>query len=65
MLLINRVMDRDIPAAGKGRSYPAVETVRVHAIEALDHLRATVLEYGRVNPAGDRVGLGATGDLVR
>lgn len=42
----------------------ALSTARAHAIEAIDHLRTRVLGQGRVNAAGDRVGLGQAGALI-
>lgn len=50
------------PAAGL--SPRALSTARAHAIEAIDHLRTKVLGQGRVNAAGDRVGLGQAGALI-
>ena len=64
MLLVNRATDEDLPAAAGGRSHRAIRTACAHAVEAIGQLQAKVLAQGRVNAAGDRVGLGKTGTRI-
>ena len=65
VLLMDREAEQDVPANGEGRSHRAVQTARSHAVEAINHLQAQVLAHGRLNDAGDRVGLGKAGALLR
>lgn len=64
-LLMDQEMGRDVLAPVQGRSHRAVQTACAHAVEAINHLQAQVLAHGRVNDAGDRVGLGKAGALLR
>jgi hypothetical protein len=48
-----------------GQSPRAISTARARTIEAIKHRRTKVLGQGRVNAAGDRVGLGQAGALIR
>lgn len=54
---------RIIEQAGRG-NLQSVQTARSYAVEALSRLEAAILIHGRINDAGDRVGLGCQGDRL-
>lgn len=64
-LLMDPKKDLDVPAPAEGRPHRGIATARAHAVEAISRLQAVVLDRGRINAAGDRVGLGKMGALLR
>jgi hypothetical protein len=48
-----------------GRSKRSIATARPHSVEAINDLQAQIIRNGRVNAAGDRVGLGKAGAAIQ
>lgn len=63
-LLLNPEKGPNAAGATVGQFPRALSAARARAIEAIEHLRTKVLGQGRVNAAGDRVGLGQSGALI-
>jgi Cu/Ag efflux pump CusA len=62
---VTSLIDRDIAGPYDGRSKRAIGTARAHAVEAINSLQAQIMRNGRVNAAGDRVGLGKAGASIQ
>ncbi|WP_264048286.1 hypothetical protein [Methylobacterium flocculans] len=60
-----RLIDRGTTGPYDGRLQRAIGTARAHAVEAINDLQAQIIRYGRVNAAGDRVGLGKVGAAIQ
>lgn len=61
---VAQLTERDMTGPYDGRSKRAIGTARAHAVEAINSLQAQIMRNGRVNAAGDRVGLGKAGAAI-
>ncbi|MGU3363025.1 hypothetical protein ACLBWX_22140 [Methylobacterium sp. M6A4_1b] len=59
-----QLIDRDRTGPYDGRSKRAIATALAHAVQTIKDLQAQILRHGRVNAAGDRVGLGKAGAAI-
>lgn len=62
---VAHLIERDMTAPYDGRSKRSIATARAHAVEAIKGLQAQIMRNGRVNAAGDRVGLGRAGAAIQ
>ncbi|MCK2056934.1 hypothetical protein [Methylobacterium sp. 37f] len=59
------LIGRDRTGPYDGRSKRAIETAWAYAVQAIKELQAQIMRNGRVNAAGDRVGLGKAGAAIQ
>jgi hypothetical protein len=62
---VAQLIERDKTEPYDGRSKQAIATARAHSVEAIKDLQAQIMRNGRVNAAGDRVGLGKAGAAIQ
>lgn len=62
---VPHLIELDMTGPYNRRSKRSITTARAHSVEAINHLQAQIMRNGRVNAAGDRVGLGKVGTAIR
>jgi hypothetical protein len=62
---IARLIEQNKAGPYDGRAKRSIGTARAHSVEAINDLQAQIMRNGRVNAAGDRVGLGKAGAAIQ
>ena len=62
---VAHLIEQDRAGPYDGRSKRSITTARAHSVEAINDLQTQIIRNGRVNAAGDRVGLGKVGAAIQ